>query len=224
MRAMARKGCKAAYCEGGAITLLLYCLCFERLYRLGKKHWGNAHSAESYMYTSIICYGELLRKHPDLPEEMLTDVAETQEPAVIRAFDTLKSWQGRRDGWAFRDWVGVDRKLIQGLFRVLGNARCAAIARRFLEDPYAYSKGWPDLVWVKGSRAGLIEVKTTDSLHPSQIITFSEMREVAALPIEVAQVRWRELAGPEIHASERKLVDSGPQSLKGRTCTSRKAT
>ena len=174
--------------------LLLYCLCFERLYRLSKKHWGSAQFAQSYMYTGIMCYSYLLDEHPDLPEQMLADIANTRERAVVRAFDTLKSWQGSRDGWAFRDWVGVDRELVQELFRALGNARCAVIARRFLEDPYAYSKGWPDLVWVDGSRVGLIEVKTIDRFHPSQIITIPEMREVADLPVEVAQVRWREAA------------------------------
>jgi hypothetical protein len=140
-----------------------------------------------------MCYSYLLEEHPDLPEQMLADIANTGELAVIRAFDTLKNWQGSCDSWAFRDWIGVDRELVQELFRALGNARCTAIARRFLEDPYAYSKGWPDLVWVDGSRVGLIEVKTTDRLHPSQIITIPDMREVANLPVEVAQVHCHEV-------------------------------
>lgn len=194
MAAISQTGCKVAYCEGGAITLLVYCLCFERLCRLGMKHWGNARTAQSFMYTSIMCYADLLGEHPDLPEQMLDDIANTGEPEVICAFDTLKSWQGSREGWAFRDWVGVDRELIQVLFRALGNARCAAIARCFLEDPYAYSKGWPDLVWVDDSRVGLIEVKTTDRLHPSQIITICEMRDLVDLQVEVAQVRSQQAA------------------------------
>lgn len=189
MEAISQTGCSVAYCEGGAITLLLYCLCFERLYRLCMKHWGNAQTARSFMYTSIMCYADLLEEHPDLPERMVDDIATTGERAVTYAFDTLKSWQGSGEGWAFRDWVGVDRELVHVLFRALGNAGCVAIAQRFLEDPYAYSKGWPDLVWVDGPRVGLIEVKTTDRLHPSQIITIPEMREAADLPVEVAQVQ-----------------------------------
>mgnify|MGYP001578388315 CR=1 FL=1 len=187
-----QSSCRVAYCEGGAIMLLLYCLCFERLYQLGKKHWGNAQVAQSFMYTSIMCYSYLLDEHPDLPELMVADIANTEEQAMIRAFDILKNWQGSRDGWAFQDWVGVDREFVQELFRALGNARCAAIARRFLEDPYAYSKGWPDLVWVDDSRIGLIEVKTIDRFRPSQIITIPEMREVADLQVEVTRVRWRD--------------------------------
>jgi hypothetical protein len=71
MTAMSQTGWRVAYCEGGAITLLLYCLCFERLYRLSRKHWGNAQVAQSYMYTSIMCCSYLLDEHPDLPEQML---------------------------------------------------------------------------------------------------------------------------------------------------------
>lgn len=194
MTAMSQKGCRVAFCEGGAITLLLYCLCFERLYRLGRMHWGSAESARSYMYTGLMCYSYLLDQHPDLPKQMLSDIAKTDERAMLRAFDTLKSWQGSGDGWAFRDWVGVDRELVHALFLALGNARCAVIAGRFIQDPYAYSKGWPDLVWVDGSSTGLIEVKTSDRFHPSQIITIPEMRQVADLPVEVAQVRWCEAA------------------------------
>lgn len=190
--AMSQTSRRVAYCEGGAITLLLYCLCFDRLYRLAREHWGSAQLAQSYMYTSIMCYSYLLEEHPSLPEQILADIATTGKSAVIRAFNTLKSWQGSPDGWAFREWVGVDLELVIELFRALGNARCAAIAQRFLEDPYAYSKGWPDLIWVDGARVGLIEVKTTDRLHPSQIITIPEMREAADLLIEVAQVRCRE--------------------------------
>ncbi len=164
------------------------------------KQWGGAESARSYMYTGLMSYSFLLDEHPDLPDRMLRDIANTDERVMLQAFDTLKSWQGLRDGWAFHDWVGVDRELLQQLFRALGNGRCAAIARRFLQDPYAYSKGWPDLVWVRGSRAGLIEVKTSDQLHISQIITIPEMRDVSKLPVEVVQVLWHKAAQPPFRA------------------------
>ena len=190
MMTRSQNGAKVAYCEGGAVLLVLYCLCFERLYRLSRKHWGSAEEARSFMYTSILCYGELLEQHPELPDQMVADIANTREQELLRSFDILKSWQGSGDGWAGRDWVAVDRELVLQLFRALGNDRCAAIARRFLQDPFAFTKGWPDLVWVEGETAGLIEVKTKDRLHISQIITIPEIREASNLPVEVAQVSW----------------------------------
>jgi hypothetical protein len=190
MEEIAKLGPKVAYCEGGAITLLLYCLCFERLYQLSTRYWGSEQAARSYMYTSMMSYSYLLEQYPNLAEDMLTDIANANEPAVLRAFEILKNWQGSGDGWAFRDWIGVDRDLIKQLFRALGNSRCAALARRYLADPYAYSKGWPDLVWIDEETVGLSEVKTTDCFHWSQVITTPEMCEVGELLVEVVRVRW----------------------------------
>jgi hypothetical protein len=190
LREIAKLGRKVAYCEGGAITLLLYCLCFERLYQLSTQYWGSEAAARSYMYTGIVSYSYLLEQYPNLMEDMLTDVANANEPSVLRAFAILKSWQGSSDGWAFRDWIGVNRELIRQLFWALGNTRCAALARRYLADPYAYSKGWPYLVCIDGETVGLSEVKTTDRLHWSQVITTPEMCEVGDLVVEVVQVRW----------------------------------
>ena len=138
----------------------------------------------------MISYSYLLEQSPNLPDVILTDIANANEAAVFRAFKILKSWQSSGDGWAFRDWIGVDQDLIQQLFRALGNSRCAALARRYLADPYAYSKGWPDLVWVNEKTVGLSEVKTTDRLHWSQVITIPEMCEVGDLLVEVVRVRW----------------------------------
>lgn len=108
---------------------------------------------------------------------------------MLKAFGILKGWQGKADDWALRDWVGVDRDFVTALYHALGPDRCAAIASRFLTDPYAYSKGWPDLIWVEDGRVGLIEVKTTDRLHRSQIVTIPEMTAVAGTPVGVVCVR-----------------------------------
>lgn len=196
LAAVRKRGCKAAYCEGGAIKLLLYCLCFERLFKLAKVYWGSSERAESYMYGSIMCYGYLLKTHPELPVQMVADITECSERGLLESFDILKGWQrpslsrGSDNNWSLRDWIGVDRDFVLSLYRALTASRCAAIAKLFLTDPYAYVKGWPDLIWVDGTKVGLIEVKTTDKLHPSQIITIPEMRQAAAVPVEVVQIQW----------------------------------
>ena len=170
------------------MTLLLYCLCFKRLYRLGIRYWGSEQAARSYMFTSLLSYTYLIGQYPNLPEEMIKDIANANELAVLQAFDVLKSWQGSKDGWALRHWIGVDRDLIKQLFRGLGNSRCVAIAQRYLTDPYAYSKGWPDLVWIDNQTVKFSEVKTTDRLHWSQVITIPEMREAGNLWVDVVRL------------------------------------
>jgi hypothetical protein len=58
----------------------------------------------------------------------------------------------------------------------------------FFSDPYAYAKGWPYLTLVEVGEVRFIEVKTTDRLHISQIITIGKMKRAAGLGITVARV------------------------------------
>lgn len=61
------------------------------------------------------------------------------------------------------------------------------LAKKFSEDPYTYRSGWPDLTLVKDSKVYLIEVKTTDNLHNSQLKTIPAFKEV--LPYDFSVLR-----------------------------------
>lgn len=189
MKYLQQPGRRVCYCEGGILTLILYCLCFDRLYRLGRKHWGGAAEAGSQMYTSIICYGDFLEENPDLHERMLEDISGTSEGDMLRAYDVLKDWQYRDDGWAFRTWVGVDREMVRDTCRALGKERLKAIGETFLADPYAFTKGWPDIVCVEDGLVRLIEIKTTDRLRISQLITIPTMMSCVDLSVDVLRLR-----------------------------------
>ncbi len=181
---------KICYCEGGAFKLTLYCLCFDRFYRLFQGLWGGMASARSftYMATGIMSYDFLLEEHPDVHLQMIEDISRTTESEMLRAFDTLKSWQPS-DEWAFLDWVGVDREMVQSTFRAVGRDRLVSFAKTFVTDPYAFINGWPDLTCIDGSDIRLIEVKTTDKLHISQLITIPTIVKEADLRVEVMRLR-----------------------------------
>ena len=179
---------RVSFCEGGAILLTLYCLCFERLYRLGVEHWGGPDGARSFMYSSIICYGYLLQRSPELPQLMLEDIGGASEQELLAAFDIIKSWQ-YTDTWFPHNWFRVDRELVQAIYEVLGNKTLAQIGRIYLSDPYAFSKGWPDLTVVDPANLRMVETKTTEALHVSQLITIPIMARDAGLAIEVVQLR-----------------------------------
>ncbi len=55
-------------------------------------------------------------------------------------------------------------------------------------NPYEYSKGWPDLTLIKDKKVYLIEVKTTDKLHLSQIKTISLFKNIIPCKFEVIKV------------------------------------
>lgn len=61
------------------------------------------------------------------------------------------------------------------------------VANKIAEDPYLYRNGWPDLTIVKNGNIEFIEVKTTDKLHESQLITIPVMRKI--LPFNFYAIR-----------------------------------
>jgi len=191
-----------AHCEGGAIALLLYCLCFDRLYAVYKAFaadYGSSdpsESVKSLMYcVRFVPDPKLLTKNPEL-SQMVADIANGNEGVLVRSFDTLMSWQRQPPGfsdvipagcWREYKWVGVDRDLVLALFRAFGAARWAVIAEQLLIDGFGI--GWPDLIWVEGATVGFTEVKTSDKLLPSQIVTFPRIMQVLNIPVHVVQVQ-----------------------------------
>lgn len=67
------------------------------------------------------------------------------------------------------------------------------IAIKFAESPYDYSKGWPDLTIIKDKEVRLIEVKTTDKLHASQLKIIPELKKI--LPFEISICKISNLEG-----------------------------
>ena len=62
------------------------------------------------------------------------------------------------------------------------------VAKKFSEDPYTYRSGWPDLIIVKGKEVKFIEVKTTDKLHKSQLVTIPTFRKIIPYDFSVCRV------------------------------------
>lgn len=62
------------------------------------------------------------------------------------------------------------------------------VANKIAEDPYTYRNGWPDLTLIKGAEVLFVEVKTTDKLHESQLITIPVMRSIFQFNFMVCKV------------------------------------
>ena len=82
-----------------------------------------------------------------------------------------------------------DIEVVSSVYKCLGKSRLAETAKLFFADPYAFVVGWPDLTFVDPKSVFFVEVKTTDKLHRSQIITMGEMREKAGLDMSVIRLR-----------------------------------
>lgn len=74
------------------------------------------------------------------------------------------------------------------LFDAIDTQLFVDVAKKFSEDPYTYRSGWPDLIIVKGKEIKFIEVKTTDKLHKSQLVTIPTFRKVIPYEFSVCRV------------------------------------
>ena len=70
----------------------------------------------------------------------------------------------------------------EALFDAIEKDTFLSVARKFSEDPYKYRNGWPDLIIVKDQEVKFIEVKTSDKLTKSQLLTIPIFKEI--LPYE----------------------------------------
>lgn len=199
-RKLESEGHEVCFTEGGILTVTLYCLAFTRLRKLGEQVWGGLDyerelfgkrqtPVQSWMYAGLMSYIELLPACPNLENLMVADIAKTSRSDMLANFDVLHSWQ-INENWFPYNYVGLTRSLVGRIYDALGPEALAAIARLLFLDPYAYVKGWPDIAAVRSNELRLVEVKTTDKLIPSQLITIPDMIRVADLSVVV----WRLVA------------------------------
>ena len=74
------------------------------------------------------------------------------------------------------------------IFDALPRETLTELITKFSEDPYGYRKGWPDLTLVKGDEIRLIEIKTKDKLHESQLITIPMLNDILPSKVEILKV------------------------------------
>ena len=73
-------------------------------------------------------------------------------------------------------------------FDSLGLKVLSEILSRFMTDPYSYRAEWPDLTIIKDNHFTLIEVKTNDALHDSQLSIIKDFIQQHSLPFFVLQI------------------------------------
>lgn len=83
---------------------------------------------------------------------------------------------------------GLSLEVGLALFDALNTETFVNLAGKFSEEPYTYRKGWPDLTLVRNSKVKLVEVKTTDKLHGSQIKTIPMLSDMLGNNISVLKL------------------------------------
>ena len=81
----------------------------------------------------------------------------------------------------------ISPTLLECIYDSLSKERFIKIARMFAAD-HKYRNGWPDVTIIKNGEIELIEVKTSDKLHESQITTIPAIMESLGIEITVLQL------------------------------------
>lgn len=121
----------------------------------------------------------------------LDAISNAGKDEIKKSFTTLKKWHHNMgwtgDNWPWTDYVGLNLSFLISLYEAIGNKTLYEIARTYFTDPSSFGGGWPDLTTIDHNNVvRLYEVKTTDKLLRSQIITISEMSK--NFPIEIMKV------------------------------------
>jgi hypothetical protein len=186
-------GYKGCFSESEIIGVVLYCICFNKLFPLHlEKYNDDINSscwysdgkkftiAESYSQ-SIGAYGRYFNQ---LKAELINLIENANEKVVRENFNKIFEIQypSNQEKWKYK---GIDENLVIDIYKSLGNEEIANIGMYYLSS---LSQGWPDLAIVKDNNVRFIEVKQKDKLKRSQIITISELKKSTGLDISVLKI------------------------------------
>lgn len=179
-----QKRVNGCFSEGGIIQIIFLALCFDVLKAICEEKKGK--------YDSISLSGPLQFmgfKHYFIEfESQLIEIIKNSNPKTLsNNFDLILDSQFNQS-WDFWGYKGITKNIVVDIYKGMGNEVLSEIAKRFFVDPYAYCKGWPDLAIIDDGVVKFIEVKTSDKLHGSQIITMGDMSKIAGVNISVLKI------------------------------------
>ena len=156
------QGFTGAYCEGGPVLLLIRAAALDVLAQFS--FCGRSGACTGFTEGQLTTYKES-------SELILNAIRNTDVAQVVRNFREIYRFPQIPEYYP-----GLTAAIISSLFAAIGAERLAQITAAIMEDPYKYRAGWPDLTMEKGSEMLWVEIKTTDRLHMSQIMTMFRMK------------------------------------------------
>ncbi|CAH2030631.1 hypothetical protein [Trichlorobacter ammonificans] len=174
-RYFSSQGYVGGYCEGGPILLLIRAAALEVLTNINtfKSREDACTRATEAQFTI----------HRQSSHLILNAISTSKTSQIVRHFNEIYSSP------LIEEWYpGLTCNSISQLFESLGAERLMQIATAFMEAPYTYRAGWPDLTMTNGVEMLWAEIKTIDRLHLSQITTISRMKPLLPGSVRVVQL------------------------------------
>ena len=121
--------------------------------------------------------------HKDKVDEIIKSIKITSKEKYISNLKEILS-----QPFIQRKYPNLSFECCMALFDAIDRQLFVDVAKKFSEDPYTSRSGWPDHIIVKGKEVKFIEVKTTDKLHKSQLVTIPTFREIIPYDFSVCRV------------------------------------
>jgi len=183
-------GWRGSWCEGGTLNLAMKSAVLPFLIK--HNSFGDPTDAIE-RYFEAQC--EILRdRHGDL----LTQIEIATRDQMLNMGTRLLA-----DSFVQSAYPCVTLSGILALWEVLGQETFLRITEVFLEDPYRFRAGWPDLTLVRENSVRFVEIKTTDTLRASQIAIVEHFARPIGLDFRVCHVRHGQKEDPAIGGGER---------------------
>jgi len=169
------QGFVGAYCEGGPVLLLVRAAALDVLAEIN--FFGRRDACTRFTEAQLTIYKE--------SSELILNAVRNADIAQVESqFKEIYMFPQTREYYP-----GLTTAIMSSLFAAIGAERLAQITAAIMENPYVYRAGWPDLTMVKGGANMLwVEIKTTDRLHISQIMTIFRMKPLVPGNMRVVQI------------------------------------
>ena len=124
-----------------------------------------------------------LEMHKDKLDHFVRSSSKTKKRRVISNLNEI----GGQD--YIRSYHSFSVKIAIAIFKSVGRESLTNLLAKFSEDPYSYRSGWPDLTIVREREVQLVEIKTTDKLHSSQLVTMPMLQEILPCKVSVLRIK-----------------------------------
>jgi hypothetical protein len=177
-------GFTGAYCEGGAIGLVLKGLCLDSLTKTSHFYGTCINAREDACLKGIVT---LAGKNENQLNSIIKEIHATDCSKYLAACEEILSYP------AINEWYpGLSMNFLEKMYNSLTKDEYCLIAK-WIAMNTEHRNGWPDLTLVKEGIVRFIEVKTTDKLHNSQLITIPAIKHLINADVQVVKLNIQKI-------------------------------
>jgi len=185
MQYFSNLGFIGAYCEGRAIGLILKGLCLDALTKTSYFYGTVINAKEDACLKDIATLSE---KNEDELNGIMKEIYETDRSKYLSACEEILSYPVIN-----QYYPGLSMNFVDKMYDAFTKDEYCLIAKWIAMNP-EHRNGWPDLTLFKEGMVRFVEVKTTDKLHKSQLITIPAIKQLINADIQVTKLKIQKIA------------------------------